>query len=459
MARIAFLIPRIGSRSAITGIGSGSASQVDNEFLLDSANKELYVGTGASVYNGSNSRPVTFNINKLLSATNVTTNTELPVRDNDETRKTTLGAIVNLVSAEAGDTKTVIATADEPLSQAGALLDKMEVYDGLRLLDGGTVGNKKVGIGIEAGGILNSRIRDNAVNGDKIDDLAIEVRHLHNNLIKFGSGESYATTPRPELWTGKKIMEYISSKVMVPVHAWWKYPVTNLSDAQKITSTVAYTDRAYHFVAGGNNTQWAAEEYVKPFVGMKILIGAPSDGNAYVPARLSFVAEVTEIIEATGQTLSWTVTSCSPEILYYSYGTITSTFEDINDDTVFTAGNYLEKDTTDNRLVYTHGGEFFEINIDVETITAGQGLIQIGDEMQLKPKTNGGLSVDGSGVSVTLNPTSPGLSINEFGLNFVAKNASLNVDGSGVEVQLAGSGGIELTGTGLAITQVIGGTI
>lgn len=129
MSRQSFLIPRKGTASQISNLTADAASQVDNEFFIDQSTKELYVGTGAGSYNGVKARPVTFNVNKLISAGGLVSGDEIAVYKGGETRKTTLGDIVSLVSATAGDNKDIkVVTTD---TTPGFLNDKITVGSGI----------------------------------------------------------------------------------------------------------------------------------------------------------------------------------------------------------------------------------------------------------------------------------------------------------------------------------------
>jgi hypothetical protein len=459
MARNALIVPRTGStRSQVLGILSGNQSE--NEFFLDGQTKELYVGTGSSAFNGSYAKPVTYNINALETAT-IDGNTEIPIAHTGGTKKTTVSAIASLISAQSGDTKTVLAS-DEAPADAGTLNQKLIVNSRLVKDVTGTGSAKAVRLDLALQGVSNPYILDNTIEAVKIaNNTMADLTKFSTSLFSMGAGETLATA---KLWTAKKIQEYIASKVMVSVDAIWDYAGgATATTVENVTSTHNNSATCYHFVAGGTMTEWIAETKRTAFVGMKILVGKLL-GYGGAIANYAYVCEVTAM---SGSIISsWSITPASAEVLYYSYSTINSVSGDSTnlDDNINSkayddnTGTYLGVDTGDNRLVFYYNGGLQSIKVEVQAYSGSNGITISGGLVTFAPKANGGLQVDDSGASVIV-PSTAGLQLDSAGVQVKLANVSLEKGVSGLAVKLDASGGIEVTGTGLAVTTISGGTI
>lgn len=239
MARQSYLIPRTGSISQIANLTADAASQVDNEFFIDQTSKELYVGMGSGSYNGVKAKPVTFNVNKLVSAGGLAGSDEIAIYKGGETRKTTLADVVSLVSATAGDGKDVKVVSTD--TTPGFLSDKITVGSGITKTTVNGTSNAKLQIQFDS-------------------TYKVPTAGVADNALTVG-GKSIGTGS-DNIWTGATIQNWMQGATVIGAK-FFGHP-TGTSDNAFLTKTESQINSMIS-LAGGDQVVIKGDIFVQAY--------------------------------------------------------------------------------------------------------------------------------------------------------------------------------------------------
>jgi len=428
MPRKVLIKPRVGTESTLNSLSNSTTSQVENELLLDTGKKQLYVGTGSTPYvvdsTSYYARPVTFDTRKLPTRTSI--------NNND---------LIYLVDGSGNPYKVSVASFSGSMNNDTFTVKLNASDNNPGFLDNKLVFSNNNFTAIQDGPVKVIFLKQEGV---KIEHIDLSIFELASNELNVAEIKIPTKKHVDELIRRQVEIDYIDLWIQVAAEVFYPPdPSLNYAKVHHFTKTGSASSNVYGPILNGIA------------VGKKILLGSAT----MTLGQRVVIIEIEEV--NNNHVVSWKTTYFhqTPEASQKLYH-VNKIMNSSNPGSVGLLNNAgynttLYPDINENKLVYYESsGALVEFQVEIPTYSANAPITMTGNTIGLSIENTSPLAVASGRLTMNRN-TNHFLNTNNLALNL---NTNHFNDASNLALRLKNNGGI-LADSGGIYVEIDGGDI